>query len=62
MAGPSSYNSPPRTGPTITPIWFDEANHAVADGTTDRGTSAGMIATMVGISKARPAPTKATMM
>ncbi len=50
------------TGPTITPIWLEDANHAVADGTTGRGTSAGMIETMVGISKARPAPTNAMMM
>ena len=49
-------------GPTITPSWFEDANHAVADGTTGRGTSAGMIATMVGISNARPAPTSAMMM
>ena len=53
---------PAEDGPTITPIWFDDANQAVADGTTGRGTSAGMIATMVGISKARPAPTSAMMM
>ena len=33
--------------------WLEDANQAVAAGTTGRGTSAGMIATMVGISKAR---------
>jgi hypothetical protein len=36
-----------------------EVNQAVAAGTSARGTSAGMIATMVGISKARAAPTRA---
>ena len=44
------------------PAWFAVVNQAVAAGTRGRGTSAGMIATMVGISNARAAPTSAVTM
>src|SRR5579871_5408083 len=58
-AGPNIYNTPPSTGPTITPASNSMEFMATALGNASGGTRFGVTAWLAGIQKARFAPNTA---
>ena len=58
---PSAYSKPPKAGPRMVAVWLAEADQALACCSRASPTSPGISADSVGDSKARAAPTSATM-